>query len=153
SPLVPAGELGVMPGPVPPIPHGPAIGLSFAPGPAAPTGGVLTTKTIDAEPWVSGRDGTFTATPVTPGRVRAVVHHPQYVEVMSDVVRIESGKESRVDIVLQRGGILEGRVLDARGRAVAGAHVTAIATQGSLEHMTRTGSDGSFAFAALPEAV
>jgi protocatechuate 3,4-dioxygenase beta subunit len=152
SPLVPAGELGVMPGPVPPIPHGPAVGLSFGPGPAPP-GGTLTTKVVDAEPWVSGRDGMFRATPVTPGRVRAVVHHPQYVEVMSDIVRIESGQEARVDVVLQRGGILEGRVLDARGRAISGAHVTALATQGSLEHMTRTGSDGSFAFAALPEAV
>ena len=29
-PLVPAGELGVMPGPVPAIPHGPAAGLALA---------------------------------------------------------------------------------------------------------------------------
>ena len=29
---------------------------------------------------MSGRDGTFTAKPVTPGRVRAYVRHAQYVE-------------------------------------------------------------------------
>lgn len=152
SPLVPAGELGVVPGAVPPIPHGPAIGLSFTPA-LAPSSGRVTPSASLADPWISGHDGMFKATPVTPGRVRAVVHHPQYVEVMSDVVRVDSGREARVDVVLQRGGVLEGRVLDTRGRAVSGAHVTALATQGSLEHMTRTGTDGSFAFAALPEAV
>lgn len=154
SPLVPAGELGVMPGPVPAIPHGPAVGLSFSGG---NNGGAnaasAATGTPAADPWISGRDGTYRATPVTPGRVRIVVRHPQYVEQMSEVVLLESNKEVRLDVVLQRGGILEGRVADSRGRAVAGAHVTALATRGSLEHMTRTGTDGSFAFAALPDAV
>jgi hypothetical protein len=106
-----------------------------------------------AEAWVSSRDGTYRATPVTPGRVRVVVHHPQYVDAMSDVVLLESDKEARIDVVLQRGGLLEGRVVDSRGRPVSGAHVTALGTHGSFEHMTRTGTDGSFAFAALPDAV
>jgi hypothetical protein len=150
SPLVPAGELGVMPGPVPAIPHGPHVGLSF--GGATPSG--ATTKGAAAvEPWVTGRDGMFRATPVTPGRMRVLIHHPQYVEAMSDVVLLESNKEARVDIVLMRGGSLEGNVVDSRRRPVAGAHVTALATRGSLEHLTRSGSDGSFAFAALPDAV
>ncbi|MBX3210687.1 MAG: carboxypeptidase regulatory-like domain-containing protein [Labilithrix sp.] len=148
SPLVPAGELGVMPGPVPKIPHGPLVGLSFGPSPTA-----AATGASRAEPWVTGRDGTFRASPITPGRVRALVHHPQYVEAMSEIVVLESNKEARVEVVLQRGGNLEGRVVDARGRPVSGAHVTALATRGSLEHMTRSGTDGSFAFAALPEAV
>ncbi len=145
SPLVPAGELGVMPGPVPAIPHGTfgSSGLSFAGMPSAPA----------AEPWVTTRDGTFRAMPVTPGRLRVLVHHPQYVEAMSDVVLVESTKEVRVDVVLMRGGSLEGHVVDARGRPIGGAHVTALATRGSLEHMTRSGTDGSFAFAALPEMV
>lgn len=142
-PLVPAGELGVMPGPVPAIPRGPAAGLELA-----STGG----KPPD-EPWVSGRDGTFRATPIPPGRVRALVRHPQYVEAMSEVVALVSEKDSRVEIVLSRGGSLEGRVVDTRGRPVAGAHVTVLATKGSLERVTKTGGDGSFAFAALPEAL
>ena len=144
SPLVPAGELGVMPGPVPSIPHGP-LGLTFSP----PTAGA---KPND-EPWVSARDGTFTATPISPGRVRALVRHPQYVEAMSEVVTLASEKEARVEVVLLRGGALEGKVLDARGRGVSGAHVTALASRGSLERSTLTGTDGSFAFAALPDAV
>ncbi|MBX3206804.1 MAG: carboxypeptidase regulatory-like domain-containing protein [Labilithrix sp.] len=149
SPLVPAGELGVMPGPVPAIPHGPLVGLSFggSPPPGAPA------SSASADPWVTGRDGMFRATPITPGRVRALVRHPQYVEALSEIVVLESNKEARVDVVLQRGGSLEGRVVDARGRPVSGAHVTALATRGSLERMTRSGTDGSFAFAALPDAV
>ncbi len=152
SPLVPAGELGVMPGPVPAIPHGPALGLSFGGSPSG-AAGAIAMKSVQAEPWVTGRDGMFRASPVTPGRVRALVHHPQYVDAMSDVVLLESNKEARVDVVLLRGGDLEGRVVDSRGRPVSGAHVTALATRGSLEHVTRTGTDGSFAFASLPDAV
>ena len=153
-PLVPAGELGVMPGPVPAIPHGPAASLALAGTGGSGLGrpGASGSKNAD-EPWVSGRDGMFSAAPIPPGRVRALVHHPQYVEAMSDVVALVSEKESRVDIVLSRGGTLEGRVVDTRGRQVAGAHVTALATRGSLERVTRSGSDGSFAFAALPDAV
>ena len=145
SPLLSAGELGVMPGPVPAIPHGPTLGLAFAGAPASAS------APIDA--WVSSRDGTFRAQPVTPGRVRALVHHPQFVETLSEIVSLASSQEARVDIVLQRGGTLEGRVVDPRGRGVSGAHVTALATRGSSEHGTRAGSDGSFAFASLPDAV
>ena len=144
-PLIPAGELGVMPGPVPSIPHGAAAGMALA---STSPGG----KPLD-EPWVSARDGTFKATPIPPGRVRALVRHPQYVEVMSEVVTLVSEKDARVDIVLSRGGSLEGKVVDTRGKAIAGAHVTVLATRGSLERLTRSGTDGSFAFAALPEAL
>ena len=145
-PLVPAGELGVMPGPVPAIPHGPAAGLALA-------GSGLGNGAASDEPWVSGRDGRFKATPIPPGRVRALVRHPQYVEAMSEVVALYSEKEATVEVVLSRGGSLEGRVVDVRGRPVAGAHVTVLATRGSLERVTRAGSDGSFAFAALPDAL
>lgn len=147
SPLLAAGELGVVPGPVPPIPQGPSS-FALAPGSAlGERGGV------PAEPWVSGRDGSFEALPVTPGRVRALVSHPEYVEAISEPVLLEPDKEAKVTVVLLRGGALEGRVLDARGHPVSGAHVTALATRGTLERMTRTGSDGAFAFAALPDAV
>jgi protocatechuate 3,4-dioxygenase beta subunit len=138
TPLVPAGELGVVPGPVPAIPHGDRR-----------EGGPQSRE----EAWVSGRDGRYRATPITPGRIRAIVRHPQYVEAMSEVVLASASRETTLDVVLLRGGILEGRVFDARGRAVSGAHVTALATRGSSEHATRTGTDGSFAFAALASHV
>jgi hypothetical protein len=159
APLVPAGELGVMPGPVPPIPHGPSASLGpFALGPggalaAGPTSSSAA-RSREVEPWITGRDGTFRAEPIPPGRVRVLVTHPQYVEAMSELVSLAEGADAKVpDVVLSRGGSLEGRVADARGRAIGGAQITILATRGSLERTTRTGTDGSFAFAAVPESL
>ncbi|HEY2366295.1 MAG TPA: carboxypeptidase regulatory-like domain-containing protein [Polyangiaceae bacterium] len=141
--LVPAGELGVVPGPVPPIPRGSP--MTFG----APT----STSSARSEPWVTSGDGTFRASPATPGRVRALVRHPEYVETWSDLVTIPPGGEAHVEIVLRAGGSLEGRVQDTQGRAVAGARVEMSATHGTLERSTRTASDGTFAFAAVPREV
>ena len=144
--LIPAGELGVVPGPVPPIPHGDLAGTSLAP--QAPVPGVL-----PDEPWVSRRDGTFALSPVTPGRVRVLARHPEYTDVFGDVVAITPGSTTRVNLTMRRGGSIEGRVVDSRGRAAPGIEVTALATHGSMERSARTASDGTFAFAAMPEAV
>lgn len=147
-PFVPANELGVVPGPVPNIPRSPGSG-----GVAGGVMGVGATTSPPVEPWISGRDGTFRATPVSPGRVRALVHHPQYVEAMSEVVTLASDGEASVTVVLRQGGTLEGRVVDARGRPVENARVTALATHGQLERSERSASDGTFAFASVPESV
>jgi protocatechuate 3,4-dioxygenase beta subunit len=140
--LVSAGELGVVPGPVPPIPR------SF--DPPSPIPGAAHSL---EEPWVTRNDGTFRASPVSPGRVRALVRHPQFVEAISDVVTISSGGQAHVEVVMQAGGSLEGVVVDAGGRPVAGARVLLAATRGAMEHTARTASDGTFAFASVPELV
>ncbi len=141
APLVAAGELGVLPGPVAPIPQ-----RGFSPfGP--PTSLSL------AEPWVTRADGTFRASPASPGRIRAVVHHPQYVEAESDVVTLGPGGEAHVDVVMRRGGALEGQVVDVHDRPVARARIIVSSARSSLERTTRTASDGTFAFAALPDTV
>lgn len=148
-PLVQAGELGVVPGPVPAIPHAGAS-LSAPPwtSPPAPRAAAR-----EVDPWVTRADGTFRAFPASPGRVRAIIHHPQYVEAQSNIVALAPGGEAHVEVVLHAGGDLEGRVLDAHDRAVAGAWVLVTATRGSLERTTRTASDGTFALAALPDAL
>jgi protocatechuate 3,4-dioxygenase beta subunit len=149
APMVPSGELGVVPGPVPAIPReGAGIGASVPPSLGVP--GRLAEP---AEPWVTLDDGTFRATPASPGRVRAIVHHPQFVEAQSDLVTLTPGGTAHVDIVMHAGGTLEGRVLDARDRPVSGARVFVSATHGSLERTTRTGTDGTFAFAAMPDEI
>jgi protocatechuate 3,4-dioxygenase beta subunit len=154
SPLLPAGELGVVAGPVPPIP---GAGLArLTPAGSAPGMGAVVGAAQGAEaalPWVTAADGTFRASPASPGRVRVVVRHPQYVEAQSDLVTLAPGGEAHVDLVMHEGGALEGRVLDANGRPVEGARVVVSATRGSLERTTRTASDGTFVFVALPEAV
>jgi hypothetical protein len=137
-PLIPSGELGVMPGPVPDLPRD----------------GFLPTSPADiGEPWVTRADGTFTASPVPPGRVHAIVRHPGYVEGESETVTIAPGGTVKVRIVLREGGALEGRVLEETRSPVAGARVEIAATQGSLERVTYAADDGTFAFAAVPREV
>ncbi len=146
-PLVPAGELGVMPGPVPPIPRAGADPLLYAGLDLGPD-----TEAARAS-WVSGVDGRFSAAPVTPGRVRAFVRHPAYVEGISEPVVVAPGATARVRVVLEVGGNLEGRLVDDRGFPVAGARIEIVAARGTAEVVTFTADDGTFAFAAIPAEV
>ncbi len=139
SKLLPAGELGYLPGPIPALPH--------PPHPGSPPG----SQTTDT--WTSGRDGGFRVTSAPPGRIRIAVHHPQYVNAMSEVVSLASGHEARVDVILARGGTLEGRIVDTRGHPVAGVSVSALATRGADEHVTRTDDRGTFAFASVADSL
>ena len=141
--LLPAGELGVVPGPVAPIPHS-GLALDLAGGASASGGG---------EPWVTDYEGEFRASPASPGRVRAVVRHPQFVEAQSDFVTLAPGGEAHVDVVMHAGGTLEGRVVDAHDTPVEGARIVVSALRGSTERTTRSAQDGTFAFAALPDGV
>lgn len=141
-PLIPAGELGVMPGPVPHIPKdGDKTQL---PTPKLPEG---------VEPWISDKNGRFRAGPVSPGRLRAIVRHPGYVEGTSEPVDVAPGKESKVKVVLHTGATLSGRVLDEGGRPVAGARVEVAALHGSLVRATMSAEDGTFAFASVPSEI
>src|SRR5262249_54381191 len=96
---------------------------------------------------------TYRAAPVSPGRVRALVRHAQYVEALSDVVTLAPDATARIDVVMHAGGVLEGRVVDAASKPVEGARVTMAAARGSMERTAITASDGTFAFAAVPESV
>ena len=146
APLLPGGELGVVPGPVPAIPSGPSV----LPSPIAAS---LASDRGPGEPWVTRSDGTFRASPASPGRLRAVVRHPEYVEAQSDLVTLVPGGEAHVEVMLHEGGALDGRVVDSSDRPVARARVLVTADDGTFERTTRTASDGTFAFAALPASV
>ncbi len=156
-PLIPMGELGVMPGPIPDLPReGALLESAFE---RAPLGGgsdtsvpALATGRGD-EPWVTRRDGTFRAEPVPPGRVHAIVRHPSYLEATSETVSIAPGGEATVHVVLHQGGVLLGRVVEADRTPVAGARVELAASRGSLERVTYAADDGTFAFAAVPDEV
>jgi Carboxypeptidase regulatory-like domain/PDZ domain len=148
-PLIAAGELGVMPGPIPPIPGSNAALAAAALDSAA--------QPLDAEdeltPWISDSGGRFRAAPVTPGLVRALVRHPDFVEGVSEAVTLAPGGEAHVKVTLLRGGSLEGRLKDDRDQPVEGAEVEVLAEHGTFQRATVTASDGSFAFSALPREV
>lgn len=146
--LIPAGELGVMPGPVPPIP---AAGVRIEPGTDLWSLADVQAPLIEA--WVTRSDGRFTARPVTPGRVRAVARHPDYVEGASELVTLGPGGAAHVKIVMLGGGSLAGRVLDDRSMPVEGAEVEVASTNTSLVRTALTESDGSFEFTGIPSRV
>lgn len=133
-PLVPMGELGVMPGPLP-TPGMPGL----APAPS--------------EAWASDGEGQFRIQDVPPGRVRVLVRHPDFVESMSSAVTLEPGGEQQLRVVLARGGALEGRVVDEHGRPVEGARVEAVAAHGTQQKSALSAADGSFAFGGLAPEV
>lgn len=140
-PLLPAGELGVMPGRVPDIPRGPGV----MPPMKVPESGE------GIEPWVTRDDGTFRASPVSPGRLHVIARHPDFVEVISKPLRLEPGEESRVKLVMRSGGTLEGKVVDDRGEPVPRARVDVVATRGTLAETLVTGEDGNFTLKAVPD--
>ncbi len=145
-PLIPAGELGVMPGPIPDFPH-----VASGDAPAAPTPPATPQK--QGDPWITRGDGTFRAEPVTPGRVQVIARHPAYVEAISEVVTLRPGGEATVHIVMRRGGLLEGRVLEEDRTPVRGARVELAAVAGGLERVVYAAEDGTFAFASVPDEV
>lgn len=138
-PLIPRGELGVMPGPVPDIPHA-----------GATMGG---SSRRASAPWVAGEDGAFKCNPVTPGRVHVLVRHPSYVEQLTEEMTLASGGKLGLHIVLLEGGRLEGRVLEENRLPVGGVRIEIAATSGTFEALTYTAPDGTFAVAAAPEEV
>ena len=139
TPLIPAGELGVMPGPIPDLPR--------------EGGAVPTAPASSGDPWVTRRDGYYRAEPVTPGRIQVIARHPSFVDGASEIVQLAPGGEVTVNLVLRRGGSLEGRVIEEDRTPVGGARVELVAMTGSLERITYAADDGTFAFAAVPEEV
>ncbi|MFO0665222.1 MAG: carboxypeptidase regulatory-like domain-containing protein [Polyangiaceae bacterium] len=146
--FVPAGELGVMPGPLPAIPG--SLGAS-AFRPAAPKRPGPSSDTSSA--WVTARDGSFRLSPVTPGRVYVFARHPEFVEAASDMVVLGPDGKATALVTMLKGGSVEGRVRDARGHAVEGAYVTLGEGKLGRERSTRTATDGSFAFASVPSEI
>jgi hypothetical protein len=129
SVFVPAGELGVLLGPVPAIPLGEVQ-------PAA--GGSLTTDEA----------GRFLIEDVPPGQIVVLARHPEHMDGKSAAVELPSGGRREVEIVLGTGEPLRGRVVDARGFPVPDARVRASAR--GYEKQVAVESDGTFALAAAP---
>ena len=74
-PLIPVGELGVMLGPIPDLPH---------------EEGSHRDLNVDDDPWVTNADGVFRAEPIPPGRVQVIVRHPDSDHDFPDAERFEA---------------------------------------------------------------
>jgi len=150
--LMPMGELGVTRGPVPPIAQGLSQSYLLS-SESLKNPPILTDRSAEASSWVSGEAGRFSAHPVTPGRVAVLARHPDYVEAQSAFVTLSPGMTSEVVVVLRGGGVLEGRVVDARDRPVGGAVIEVTAPESTLRRTVTAASDGTFVLAALPSQI
>lgn len=138
--LVPAGELGVLLGPVPPIPL-----RAGGPGPCP------TATSLQPSRMVSDASGRFVVTGVPPGEVVALAVHPDYLSGRSRPSSLGAGASAELEIVLGRGTALVGRVVDHRDFPVAQA-LLRLSGKG-YEQSALTTSDGSFRLAATPPEV
>lgn len=83
--------------------------------------------------------GEFVITVTTPGGAPRV-----HVTVPSPGAVIEQ------DVIVEEGGTIRGRVVDAAGAAVAGVYVLAVPDAGIVEQGGRTGDDGGFTIDHVP---
>jgi hypothetical protein len=130
--LLPAGELGVLLGPVPAIPL----------AAVAPLGGEMLT-TDDR--------GRFGVSEVPPGKVLVLARHPDHLDGRSETVALAPGGVAEVEVRLGTGRALRGRIVDHRGFPASDARVTVSGK--AFERQVGVAPDGSFFLAAAPEEV
>jgi protocatechuate 3,4-dioxygenase beta subunit len=98
-------------------------------------------------------DGSFRAEGLYPGDVLVRVRQPGFVASSTEFKELKDGEtRSDVAIVLKKGLVLRGRVVDPEGAPVAGAYVAVVQREpgfGETVHDLNAGSDGSFACAGL----
>jgi hypothetical protein len=133
-PLIPAGELGVMPGPIPVIPLAQQNGTPST---------VFTGDSTHAG-YVTDADGRFHVDEVPPGVVTVVGTHPAYVRGESTQRVARAGDALDVEIVLHSGGTIDGRLVDDRGFPVPGQPIEVRSTDDPVPRRAFTSRDGTF---------
>ncbi|MEO8702805.1 MAG: carboxypeptidase-like regulatory domain-containing protein [Kofleriaceae bacterium] len=131
--LLPRGELGVMVGPIPPIPP-PGAQIARPTSIVVPAGdpaltGEVAALAIDpatASIWITGADGRFRIRGLPRGKVAVLATATGFAEGKSKTVDVGAGQAlGNVDVILSAGTLLAGKVTDQHGVRVAGAQVHA----------------------------
>jgi protocatechuate 3,4-dioxygenase beta subunit len=122
-------SLGVTSGPVPPI----------------------SSSTSEALDYVSqvetGRDGRFRLSNLRPGTYRIVASHDDFAPAGTERLQLEAGAaRGDIELVMQPGAELAGRVVDERGDGLEGIPVELRSAAEGLPRMSVTATDGSFSF-------
>ncbi len=146
--LVPRGELGVLLGPIPPIPPPGTVAVrpaSIVDPRLAGAGLVGEPAPLPVEPnaasiWITGADGRYRIRGLTKSKLHVIAAASGYADARSRQVSIATGQlVDDVDIVLEAGAYLFGKVSDSRGTPVVGAQVTA---KPEVGHPIEAFSDG-----------
>src|SRR5690606_41424177 len=85
------------------------------------------------------------------GELRVLARHPEFVDSVSDPVRLAAGGEAEAAAVLRAGRRIEGRLVDADGFPVAPARVRLQASRGAFDRTLLTRPDGTFAAYVAPK--
>ncbi len=125
-----AGDsLGVTSGAVPPISAGVSGALAFV-------------RQVS-----TGPDGGFRLSNLRPGPYRIVASHDDFARNESERLQLAAGAaRSSVELVMQPGAELAGRVVDERGNGLEGIPVELRGVTERLPRMSVTATDGSFSF-------
>lgn len=148
--LIPRGELGVMIGPIPPVPpQGAEIArpAAIVDPKAANAGLVGDPPPLGGEPasiYTTGADGRYKISGIASGKLDALAVAAGFAEARSRQVTLQTGEAiAGVDIVLTAGTFIVGRVSDQHGQPVVGAEVSAQPEVGAAA-VNFTDSDGTY---------
>jgi hypothetical protein len=129
-------NLGVTQGAVPPIPLTPSAVAGPAPG--------------TSPGFRTAVDGTFELSGIPAGEYRVVARRAGFVGNESTPFRLGAGAALEgVEIALNRGGTISGRVFDRGRQPVPQVHVS-LTSASEAPRSTMTDESGSFEFAAVP---
>jgi hypothetical protein len=126
-------------------------------GDGRPLPGVVVRPTAANGPNVAGfgmtdADGNYSIDGVPPGERTFEFRKQGYITKRQDVDAATS-KEAHLDVAMERGRDLRGRVVDKAGAAIEGVTIGAFAPFGGGENMqVITGADGSFVLEGLAES-
>jgi protocatechuate 3,4-dioxygenase beta subunit len=133
--LLQRGELGVMIGPIPPLPP-PGGDIARAASVVDPTAAAASAGLLGEPPplpvddahasiWITGPDGRYRIRGLAKAKVTVLAAAGGYAEARSREVAIDAGQHlTNIDIVLTAGTNLVGKVTDQHGVPVVGAEVT-----------------------------
>lgn len=151
--LLPIGELGVLEGPLPPIPPRPFAWLDGRP--PEPAGREETPPAAGRDgppPLTTDRQGEFLLEGLPPGKFAVTVVHADFAPLAQDVVVAAAEPVTTVVLRLAEGCTLAGLVRDEQGRPVAGANVRILS--GGMEPLVwQTDEGGLFTARHLPAHV
>ncbi|MBN1772883.1 MAG: carboxypeptidase regulatory-like domain-containing protein [Deltaproteobacteria bacterium] len=150
--LLPIGELGVLEGPLPPIPPRPFAWLDGrVPEPDERAGGGTTGPAAPAA-LTTDRQGEFVLAGLPPGTFAVTVTHADFAPLSQEVAVAAAEPATSVVLRLAEGCTLAGLVKDDGDRPVAGANVRVLS--GGMEPLLwRTDDSGLFTARHLPPHV
>jgi hypothetical protein len=138
--LIPRGELGVMVGPIPPLPPpgGQIARASSIVDPTAASAGLvrepppIASDPARASIWTTGSDGRYRITGLATGKVSVLAVATGFAEGRSKAVTVSVGEVTQhIDVILTAGTFIVGKVSDQHGQPVIGVEVSAQPEVGS----------------------